>query len=147
MAYIYCSDYCNTFLYWKWRMIIAVNYIISLLHITFTSLSCTVTCYFIQIKLHYPPYPPPPSPRQPCKYLSVGGISVQIPHSLGQKAIQLPSLQASSLGRCGSGMGKGRRACNYISRIWLLPPIPQWLPVDWAVKLAPINTKRKRVRM
>lgn len=33
---------------------------------------------------------PPPLPMQPSKYLGVSGISVQIPHSLSQKAIQMP---------------------------------------------------------
>lgn len=34
--------------------------------------------------------PPPPPPMQPSRYLGVSGISVQIPHSLSQKAIQMP---------------------------------------------------------
>ena len=34
------------------------------------------------------------------------------------------SLRASSPGRSGSGAEKGRRACNYVSGIW----IPLWLP-------------------
>ena len=40
------------------------------------------------------------------------------------------------------------RACNYVS-LWNLnsPPIPLWLPVDWAVRFPPICTKQKRARM
>ena len=34
--------------------------------------------------------PPPPSLMQASRHLGVGGISVQIPHSLHQKAIQMP---------------------------------------------------------
>ena len=34
------------------------------------------------------------------------------------------SLRASSQGRSGGGAGKGKRACNYISGIWITPPIP-----------------------
>ena len=37
-----------------------------------------------------PPPPPPASLMQPSRHLGVGGISVQIPHSLHQKAIQMP---------------------------------------------------------
>ena len=33
---------------------------------------------------------PPPPPMQPSQYLGVSGISVRIPHSLSQKAIQMP---------------------------------------------------------
>ena len=36
----------------------------------------------------------------------------------------LSSLWASSPGRSGGWAGKGRRACNYVSGIWILPPIP-----------------------
>ena len=54
------------------------------------------------------------------------------------------SLRASSLGRSGVGEEKGRRACNYVSGIWFLPPIPMWLPVDWAVRFPPISAKWKR---
>ena len=32
----------------------------------------------------------PPPPMQPSQYLGVSGISVRIPHSLSQKAIQMP---------------------------------------------------------
>ena len=42
-----------------------------------------------------------------------------------------------------SGAGKGRRACNYTSRIWIPPSIPLWLPVDWAVRFPPISAKWK----
>ena len=38
----------------------------------------------------YPPNPPPPSLMQASRHLGMGGISVQIPHSLHQKAIQMP---------------------------------------------------------
>ena len=41
------------------------------------------------------------------------------------------SLRASSPGRSSGGVGKGRRACNYVSGIWIPPPFPLWLPVDW----------------
>ena len=34
--------------------------------------------------------PPPPSLMQPSRHLGVGGISVQIPHYLHRKAIQMP---------------------------------------------------------
>ena len=38
--------------------------------------------------------------------------------------------QASSPGPTVSGAGNGKRACNYVSEIW----IPWWLPVNWAVR-------------
>ena len=34
------------------------------------------------------------------------------------------SLRASSPGRTGGGAGKVRRACNFVSGIWIPPPIP-----------------------
>ena len=34
------------------------------------------------------------------------------------------SLRASSPGRSGGGAGKGRRDCNFVSGIWIPPPIP-----------------------
>ena len=40
------------------------------------------------------------------------------------------SLRASSPGRSGGGAGKGKRACNYVSGIWIPPPITLRLPVD-----------------
>ena len=40
------------------------------------------------------------------------------------------SLRASSPGRSGGWTGKGRRTCNYVSGIWILPPIPLWLPFN-----------------
>ena len=43
------------------------------------------------------------------------------------------SLRASSAGRSGGGAEKGRRACNYVSGIWIPPPILLWLPADWVV--------------
>ena len=30
---------------------------------------------------------------------------------------------------------------------FIAPPIPMWLPVDWAVRFPPINTKRKLARI
>ena len=58
--------------------------------------------------------------------------------------LNIQGLQASSLGRSGGGARKGRRACNYVSGIWIPSPIPPWLPVDWAVRFLPISAKRKR---
>ena len=57
------------------------------------------------------------------------------------------SLWASSLGRSIGRVGRGRRACNHVFRTWIPPPIPLWLPVDWAVRFLPISTKRKQARM
>ena len=54
------------------------------------------------------------------------------------------SLQASSPGRSGGGMGKWRRACNYVSGNWILPPIPLWHPVDWADRFPPISANVKK---
>ena len=31
---------------------------------------------------------------------------------------------------------KGRRAWNYVSGVWIPPPIPLWLPVDWSVRFS-----------
>ena len=45
------------------------------------------------------------------------------------------------------GTGKGRRACNYLSKIWIPPPIPPWLPADWAIRFPLITAKWKRARM
>ena len=54
-------------------------------------------------------------------------------------------LLASSPGRSDGGARKGRGACNYVSSgIWIPPPIPLWLPVDWAVRFPPISAKRKQ---
>ena len=36
---------------------------------------------------------------------------------IGTKELLLDSLRTSSPGRFGGGAGKGRRACNYVSRI------------------------------
>ena len=47
----------------------------------------------------------------------------------------------------GNGVGKGRRACSYVSGIWIVPPIPLLLPVDWAFRFPPISMKRHQVRM
>ena len=38
---------------------------------------------------------------------------------LGYRGTQRISLRASSPGRSGWGAGKGRRACNYVSEIWI----------------------------
>ena len=57
------------------------------------------------------------------------------------------SLWASSLWRSIGGVGRGRRACNHVFRTWIPPPIPLWLPVDWAVRFLPISTKWKQARM
>ena len=38
------------------------------------------------------------------------------------------SLWARPPGCSGGRVGKGRRACNYVSEIWIPPPIPLWLP-------------------
>ena len=54
------------------------------------------------------------------------------------------SLQASSPGRSGGGMGKWRRACNYVSGNWIPPPIPLWHPVDWADRFPPISANVKK---
>ena len=54
----------------------------------------------------------------------------------------LLSLRASSL-----RLGKGRRAWNYVSGIWVPPPVLLWLPVDWAVRFPPISAKQKWARM
>ena len=35
--------------------------------------------------------------------------------------------------------GKGRRICYYVSGIWIPPPIPLWLPVNWAVRFPPVS--------
>ena len=51
------------------------------------------------------------------------------------------SLGASSPGGSGGGRGKWRRACNYVPGIWIPPPIPLWLPVDWAFRFPPISAK------
>ena len=53
------------------------------------------------------------------------------------------SLGASSPGHSGSGVGKGRR----VSGIWIPPPIPLWLPWDWAVRFLPISKKQNWARM
>ena len=41
----------------------------------------------------------------------------------------LSTLRASSPGRSGGGAGKGKRACNYVSGIWIPPSITLRLPV------------------
>ena len=64
-----------------------------------------------------------------------------------QATTSFSSLRASSPGHSAGGAGEERRACNYVSGIWIPPPIPPWLPVDWAVRFPPISAKRKRARM
>ena len=34
----------------------------------------------------------------------------------------------------------------YVSGVWITPPIPLWLPVNWAVRFPPFSAKRKRPR-
>ena len=51
------------------------------------------------------------------------------------------SSRASSQWRSGGRAGKSRRACNYVSEIWIPPPIPLLLPVEWAVRFPPISKK------
>ena len=58
----------------------------------------------------------------------------------------LGTSKLSSPGRSGGGAGKRRRACNYVSGIWIPPPTPLWLPVDWAVRFPPISAKWRRAR-
>ena len=43
------------------------------------------------------------------------------------------SLKASSPGRFGGWVEKGRGACHHVSGIWIPPSIPLWLPINWAV--------------
>ena len=45
------------------------------------------------------------------------------------------------------GGKKKESACNYVSGIWILPPIPLWLPVDWTLRFPPVSAKQKRARM
>ena len=75
-----------------------------------------------------------------CLYLFYLGIGFRLWVCLGD------SLQASSPGYSGGGAGKGRRASNYVSGIWISPPIRLWLPVNWAVKFLPICAKQKWVQ-
>ena len=73
-----------------------------------------------------------------------------LPHLQWGWAMVCPNrsyLRANSPGRSGGGAGKRRRACNCLSEIWILPPIPLWFPVDWAVRFPPISAKRIRARM
>ena len=41
-----------------------------------------------------------------------------------------PSLWASSTEWYSNGVGKGGGACNYVSGIWIPPPIPLWLTIN-----------------
>ena len=56
------------------------------------------------------------------------------------------SLRGSSPGRSGGGQER-KESLQLRFWIWLPPPIPMWLPVDWAVRFLPISAKRKLVRM
>ena len=56
------------------------------------------------------------------------------------------SLRASSPRRSGGGAGKGRRACNYISGMWIAPLIPLLLPIDWALRFLPISISHRLFR-
>ena len=56
-------------------------------------------------------------------------------------------LLATSL-RASSPGGKRKESFQLCpSGIWIPPPIPLWLPVDWAVKFLPISMKQKRAWM
>ena len=68
-------------------------------------------------------------------------------HTMHQVVAYKRSLGASSPGHSDGGAGKGRRAGHCVSGIWIPPPIPLWLPVDWAVQFPPISVKWKWVRM
>ena len=47
-------------------------------------------------------------------------------------------------GHSGGGLGKGRRACTtWLEFEFHRPPIPLWLPVDWAVRFPWISKKQK----
>ena len=56
------------------------------------------------------------------------------------------SLQASSLGCSAGGAGNERRACSYVSGIWIPPLISLWLPINWTVRFPPIRAKQKWVQ-
>ena len=59
---------------------------------------------------------------------SVTKFGFRDPHSgISCKWTEKISLWASSLGRSGDRVGKGRRACNYVSGILIPPPIHLWL--------------------
>ena len=77
------------------------------------------------------------------------GFQRCFPYGLDQKFSFVcgASLRASSPGSSDSRVGKGRRACNYISGIWIQPPIPLWLPIDWAFIFPPISVKQKWARV
>ena len=46
----------------------------------------------------------------------------------------------------GGGGGKRRRACNYVSGIWIALLLPLWLPLDWAVRFLPISISQRLFR-
>ena len=56
------------------------------------------------------------------------------------------SLRASSLGHSGGRAGKRRKACNYISGIWIPLQVPLWFFVDRAVIFSLISAKQKRAQ-
>ena len=39
---------------------------------------------------------------------------------------------------------KRRRICNFVSGIWIPPPIPLWLPVNWAVRFPPTSANENK---
>ena len=53
---------------------------------------------------------------------------IEISSSLCPKWLIIDGLWASSSGRSDGGAGKGRRDCNYVSGIWIPPPIPCGYP-------------------
>ena len=65
-------------------------------------------------------------------HASAQGSSYKLlPHLQWGWAMVCPNrsyLRANSPGRSGGGAGKRRRACNCLSGIWILPPIPLWFP-------------------
>ena len=102
---------------------------------------------------------PPPPPLLICLGLPVG-YKVKWKHAAKQAHTFSPtlspkpwmynltpgSLRASSLGHSGGGAGKRRKACNYISGIWIPLQVPLWFFVDWAVIFSLISAKRKRAQ-
>ena len=57
------------------------------------------------------------------------------PFHVRHAGVQKPvlSLRASSSGRSGGGAGKGRRACNYVSGIWiLLTELSDFRQFEWS---------------
>ena len=111
----------------------------------------TRTCAW-KVSCTPPPHPPPPS----ILGLPVG-YKVKWKHPAKQAHTFSPILSpkcwmynltpgSSSPGRSGSGVGKRRKACNYVSGIWISPPVPLWLFVGSAVICPPISAKHKRAQ-